>query len=674
LNKSKQKRQQREIDRLYRTGRFWDWVEEVDRMGLGETYSREWLEVWKTLAKRALRLLPTLEEFWERGARISRVPDHPDVTFLFLLKNFLEGKDGFGPLSALQGLSPSAGLLWEKALSWDESQFPKKKIQGILSKFLISPGKVKPEEYQSLDLQIKSARLPALYPAWGDPLALLRTLGDGRKAHQGFSRTQSSRLVFLDRAIQGFSRRYPPALFRLLLQPLVFQTARLLTSLGAIEPHSAAEFVKAVPFLFSVLAGPQAAGIQERLSVFEPAPSNRIDWQLRIEQARRETLENRVALLGRMRSLLPAGISEDLRGPFQNLYLEVLGELADRQARLPIREQGELGRVLERVVTLDGHLFWDRLEEKPDLDRPAEFLKRAAVLGALRVKPALVALLISERVRDYTLRDQALAVLKESPPSREDLSWLLKECENYVMFRPRALKPILDLPEGPLSLQSWAAAWWLTQLDQPLYLNSGMSLGGEFLFDGEAEWAEAGKRLWAFLSFELQGFKEYANFSVVLDYLKSFPGASFSDQGFRRFLQMRMEKTEDPSFLIDWLFGAVSRTLSSLELSREDPLAPCLWALYARQEQVIFELLNEQTDLIKATPLAKIQNLIDLIDRARPRQSATLLIRIGRFLGERLRSGELEAGPLEEEIRRLLLEMKKPRKRTCQPKKRPLRS
>ena len=64
--------------------------------------------------------------------------------------------------------------------------------------------------------------------------------------------------------------------------------------------------------------------------------------------------------------------------------------------------------------------------------------------------------------------------------------------------------------------------------------------------------------------------------------------------------------------------------------------------------------MNEQTDLIKATPLAKIQNLIDLIDRARPRQSATLLIRIGRFLGERLRSGELEAGPLEEEIHRLL--------------------
>ena len=174
MNKSKQKRQQKEIDRLYRTGRFWDWVEEVDRIGLQETYSREWLEVWKTLAKRALRLLPTLEEFWERGARIRQVPHHPDVRFLFLLKRFLEGKDNSGPLSALQGLSPPAGLLWEKALSWEESQFPKKKIQGIFSKFLISPGKVKPEEYQSLDLQIKSARLPALYPAWGDLLEQLQ--------------------------------------------------------------------------------------------------------------------------------------------------------------------------------------------------------------------------------------------------------------------------------------------------------------------------------------------------------------------------------------------------------------------------------------------------------------------------------------------------------------------
>ena len=167
------------------------------------------------------------------------------------------------------------------------------------------------------------------------------------------------------------------------MQPFVFQTARLLRSLGPKAPSYGAEIVKAIPFLFSIVAGPRAAEIQEKLTPFDAAKTDRQDWLVQIQKAHRETLESRAALLGRMRSLLPSGISEDLRGPFQQLYLEVLNGLADRKSLMSVREQGELGRVLERVVTVDGHLFWDRLEEKSDLDRPAEFLKRGRRSGGL---------------------------------------------------------------------------------------------------------------------------------------------------------------------------------------------------------------------------------------------------------------------------------------------------
>ena len=55
--------------------------------------------------------------------------------------------------------------------------------------------------------------------------------------------------------------------------------------------------------------------------------------------------------------------------------------------------------------------------------------------------------------------------------------------------------------------------------------------------------------------FELQGFKEYANFSVVLDYLNSFPGASFSDQRFRRISAGEDGKNPGPLFFGRLAFG-----------------------------------------------------------------------------------------------------------------------
>ena len=570
-------------------------------------------------------------------------------------------------------MSPWALPVWEQVRTWEESRFPENGLRRIFSKFLNSPGKVLPGDYRDLDQQIQSARLPALVPTWGDHLKQMQGLADGRQARKGFPPARLDRIRSLDRALKASAQPFPPALARVLLHPFGFHTARLLKSLSSKDPQSAAEVIRAAPFLFSIVAGPKAPALQEQLVGFEPDHSTINDWLARIRNARGETLENRAALLGRLRAWLPSGIPEGLRGPFQDFYLEILDELMERKSHLPLRDQADLARVLERLVNLDGHLFWDSLEEKRDLARLTTFLKKAAALEALQAKPALAALLITDRSRDNDLRDQALKVIQTSPPTPEDLTWVLNEWEDFILSRPGALKLLLDLPGSAETLQPLIAAWWITQLDLPLSLNSDLLDRRNIFFaliDPEA--IEAGKRIWSFLNYELQGFKAYPAFSTLLDYLESFPGAAFSGQRFLKFIQIRLQKSDPPGFLIDWLYSTFQRARSLLTFSPENPESPFIFEFYAHQQQVILDLLSEEPELLREAAIPKIEMLADLVCQIRAPQRTAILRGIYLLLNERCRSGETETRPLIEKVGRLLERGRKPRKKPWKPKKQPL--
>lgn len=652
-------------------GHYWEWLEAVNRLNPAKTFPQQWPAVWQTLARRAFRLPENLEEFWKRSQPLQKPPDQPDLQFLHLLAGFLDGQDVSGQLAALSSLSPAARPVWERVLSWQDSQFPEKDLRGIFYQFLIHPGRVRPQAFQDWDRVFGPQGAPVLHPSWGRHLVYLQGLFAQRYSRRTFTTVHLRPLRSLDRDLEETSCRYPPALARLVLQPFVALFARLLKFLGKRDILSAIAMVKTAPFLIATLGDSRAAPLLEKLNDSDEDETAPSFWLPLILNARGQSLEERAALLGRLRGLVSADIPDEGREFLQDFYLEILSELQERMDPSPTREQAALARILERIVTEDGRLFWQGLEEKRETEKAAAFLKKAATLQALQVKSALVAILITERFRDPELRNRALEVLQTSPPASEDLVWLLHECRDFILVRPGTLKAIMDLPIGAEPWQRLIAGWWLEQIDQTLSMTAcSVDRGGLRFSPFEPEDLETAKRLWSLWTFEMTAYREYPVFALLLDYLNTFPGGVYSDQRFLGFLKRQIHGARDPGFLIDWLFDSIKR-LRKAVIFAGDP-TPVFFQVYGRQQAVIIDLVAGDSDLLRTADLVKIERLAEFIQQVQPRSA--ILSRIHRLLEERRLSGETEAGPLADKVARMTGRAPKKGKKIWKPGKRPSKS
>ena len=142
MAKAKKRRLSKEIDKLWRNAKYWQWLRLVEQEGLVKAQSAQWQEAWRNLCRWALRLPGHLEEFWQRLAELKNIPDFPDIVLIRQLKDFLEDKDVRPAIVALNGLSPAARLFREKLLSWSWESAQDKKIGRLLKILINQPEKV----------------------------------------------------------------------------------------------------------------------------------------------------------------------------------------------------------------------------------------------------------------------------------------------------------------------------------------------------------------------------------------------------------------------------------------------------------------------------------------------------------------------------------------------------
>jgi hypothetical protein len=142
LAKAKKKRVAKEIDKLWRHAKYWDWLRLVEQEGLVQAQLPQWQEAWRHLCRWALRLPGHLEEFWQHLTELKNIPDYPDIVLLRQLKDFLEDKDVRPAIAALTGLSPAAQLFRENLLSWSWDAAQDKKIGRVLKILINQPEKV----------------------------------------------------------------------------------------------------------------------------------------------------------------------------------------------------------------------------------------------------------------------------------------------------------------------------------------------------------------------------------------------------------------------------------------------------------------------------------------------------------------------------------------------------
>ncbi|MBF0343210.1 MAG: hypothetical protein HQL06_03175 [Nitrospirae bacterium] len=89
MNKSKEKRVRKELDKLLNSGRYWQWIKEIQEADLKDHYTKEWISVWQDLSKQVLRHPEKLPEFWKDCTKIKSPPEIPDIKLHFYVREFL---------------------------------------------------------------------------------------------------------------------------------------------------------------------------------------------------------------------------------------------------------------------------------------------------------------------------------------------------------------------------------------------------------------------------------------------------------------------------------------------------------------------------------------------------------------------------------------------------------
>lgn len=661
MNKAKQKRIRKELDKTYQTGHYWEWLRIVEQAGLVASFGHEWEEVWKKVAQRSLRLPRHFQEFFGQIGSFKQVPDIPDLTLLRLVQQHLEGNPVQQELSALGGLSPSGKVFREKALSWKENLFPQEKALRVLTQFISQPAKIDQKHYNQLADLIPGTDI-ALY---------IRGLGEGMKSLRkvtgpsGLKRTvreeQLKALRRLDLDVEEFAPVIPSNLFSVLLFPFIGQLAHFFKVKSLRESTSRlAEVVSALPFLFDRLAGERATAIKGHLLGFKAQRSSTQALAVLTEQASKAGFEGKVGLLGQIRTLIRNHPATELLDLFLRIYKEVLVTIAEKAAGLPLRQKRELPRVLGPVIGGDIEILWQDELLFADFSRMADFLEAIGQAGCLDRKLALLSLIVAEKARNKGLKTIAFQCLAgPERVSSEELKWVLTSMDEMVFPFVGLLRPLTGFFSNDPEMLALLGGYILNHLEYCLIqATKDQGLRNPFMIDYLL--MEDFQKIIAMVRAEISGYKEDPVFAVILEFLNCFPKNMFTIEGYYAFLALSFEKNRD---LIPILAkaGEINRKITGkkeIGFIKGQVLEPD--SIHFFKLKIFQRFILNHLNALKEIPLEKMEEVIVLAQEAfGSNDLKTFISRLSNILADRVKKGEKEAGLWKNRVLEILVRLKR---------------
>ncbi|MCG2772134.1 MAG: hypothetical protein L6277_08615, partial [Desulfobacterales bacterium] len=356
MAKTKKKRVSKELVKLWRNAKYWEWLRLVEQEGLVNAQPAQWQEAWHNLCRWALRLPGHLEEFWQRLAELKNIPDNPDIVLICQLKDLLEDKDVRPAIAALTGLSPAAQLLREKLLSWSWESAQDKKIGRPIKILINQPEKVTGRTFTELGTLLAPTPLSESLQSLSKAITQIRKLNSKTaKGNRNWVGLTDRDLKILDNRLDRIAGSLDPVLREVLLYPFIYQAIQHFERLVAREDFAELSHLAAViSFLFSQAAGSQEEYLKNRcrhLAGEFATEKEAVDY---LKQALPQDLETKVAALGQVRLALKSlDPSERLLREFHNFYKRVLDEIGKRQKELSPREKINLMRVMDPIIFMD---------------------------------------------------------------------------------------------------------------------------------------------------------------------------------------------------------------------------------------------------------------------------------------------------------------------------------
>ena len=651
---SKQERRiKKELEKLWRKGRYWDWLALAGKENLHRDHAREEQEAWMSLVKKALRLPANLQEFWAHLSTVKRYPSFPDFQCLRLLGDFVAGKEVRGELAALKNLTFPAESLRQKALSWQDDFFPEKKVRSCFGAFLHRPEKVTWKDYQSLSSLAEGTSLGAEVFALGSIFDGVRGLNRKTGGRKRPGAEKLRKVAEADRVLKEASKVLAPQLQEILFYPFLFQVQSFCRQ-GA-ETESAPLLLRAassMPFMLLRAAGEKGREFQKHL-LGAGSTLSELDrsYLAKISSA---SLEEKAALVKRMRSLLKKGAQEEHYEEFRKLYLSLLADLAARRESLPERERRELGRVMSSSILRDLSSLWPDPEDPGQL---MDFLKPMGAIGLGNGKIAVLGLILAEKYGDPDLKRQAQDSLRsQAGPTESDIQWFLNSFPELFSPEVASLKPLIEVGGTEAAFIPALVERVREEIEVFLIIHAaGRRAPGPFAFLGELT-TEDFKAAYAVWRRELAALKVYPPFFPLQEYLACFPEGYFTQKGFQRYLGLRYEREKG----LDWFIPELEKNRMQSLLGKqflEDSLLPLpLEGILRDRERALFLFLEERFEGLKTANLDTLGKLAELLLARKPTVTeGNLLIRISNLLGDRLSGGDNRAHALREKIMRRLI-------------------
>jgi hypothetical protein len=661
LSKAAQKRGRKELEKMLSSGRYWEWLEMLEKEALIDGYKKEWYEVWQTLARRAFREPLLLEEFLTHSESLKRRPDIPDIRFLLLLKRFIEGAHGGEELASFKGLGFPAEAIRKQAMTWGDESFPGQKLQEFLTTLIAKPEEATKKNYEEIALVLKGTPLSGIIKSLGTQMAATRSLG-GRSG----AKISLQKLSDIEFCLKEASNHIPSHLRQILFYPFLFQIQRVLQRLLETKQDTFAEIIPSIPYLLSMLVGEKAGSLRTQLK------HQKQEVQLEYADFDRVILgadfDEKVALLGRMRSLRHDDEENGNANYFQRLYKSILSDIGRMRPSLSEREKKGLSRVMYSALTQDLPFLWNGLTgSEHDL---TEILLHAAETGCLNLRLATLALVLSEKGGYRRLKVFAENFLKTlAPPVGEDILWVLDEFSEIVFPHVNSLRPLFSLGESKapfanqIAKEIWSKAMTLLVLNSASKKVSGFFplLAGDRLYDG------IGREI-QILRKELSRLKDCKELTNLADFLNCFPEDSFTEKGYQRLLNTIFEKGRRLDPVIEMVGDSLLR--SPVAKGINELLMPLLGDGSKILESGFYDFLRGHWDGLRTTKLENLDRLIRILMRRETKsEDRNLLLRISNLLEERFRGGEKEAGALREKLMEELI-MQKTESKLARPKRR----
>ena len=657
-----ERRTKKELEKAWKAGRYWEWLAQVEKEGLRRELAGPWLEAWKSLVKRALRLPANLEEFWAGARELKDFPELPDLHGLLLLGDFVEGREVREKIAALKNLTFPAEALRKRALAWQEESDLEEKIRDILSGFLSEPGQVSGDVYRELSSLTRGSSLSAPLADLGARIDFLRGREAGKKKGRGRPKKAPpfdwGRLQGLDFPLREVSSRVAPALSGVLLYPFLFHLSELLRGLAKRgQDRLLASASSSAPFALSLLAGEKAAALQEKLLRLGGNFAAEADPVMMDRKIRAGGLEEKLPLLKIIRPLAHSEGEREIRGVwigrFRELYRGILADLAARQKALSDRERRGLVPVMAPVIRRDLSILWAEPEDLADL------LGLIAAAGLLDRTWAVLCLLLWRWTPD-ALRQEAMAMLRGQPaPSPAELSWFFEETSELVFPRFSAFRPLLQLWGADRPFVANLVLLIGEQMECAFVSFQAVGRGGAIPFIREEIAAERQEML-AAMSRELNSFQDQPAFVFLRDFLKAFPQGRLTAEGYAIYFKMISAYGMELGRAID----SLSREAENGPSFTPGGLAPFMLGglntVQGERRRGFLLFLQGNLGILKTCKIEEAERLLHfLAEQKELRECAPVMIGLANALGERAAAGEKTAGPIHEKAMRLLIDMKR---------------